>query len=446
MSLKTCGSLTILEMSSPSSVAADCNALLSTSKTPFLNEGHITGHQALARLLPPVIPDSFQNSVLTKPSFGSKSKGLIHIAFNDDSPLVAQKMLDDMRGMITAYMHKHGFSVGMIDMKLPDQAQAQIAGYKAKCLAGYDDVLVRMHQATTTDVFGAAEMENVIRGLSVGCNDGISRSIQESTNMTKNHCRFNDLVDSGSKGNKINIRQMMGCLGQQEIDGKRIANGLLHRTLPHFSKYDMGIEARGYVQQSFFEGLSPQNFFFHAMGGREGLIDTAVKTASTGYIQRRLIKSMEDLRCEYDETIRTTDQQIVQFRFAEDGMDNCSLELQEIPFSQALLECSDKLLAQQYSILVAYAPSLFSKYIYGGGNRGTLQASLPVVDYYLKVVCNGMYTDDDATVTYPAHVIRILTAVLKEEDLGKQTPKTYTPTRPQQKKKKNKKMMKLFST
>jgi DNA-directed RNA polymerase II subunit RPB1 len=404
-----------------------CNVLLSTSKTPFLHDGNITGQQALASLLPDVIPASFHKRVLTKSAFGSKSDGLIHIAFNDDCPRVAQKMLDDMRGMITAYMHKHGFSVGMVDLKLTENAQEQIKGYKAFCLKGYEDVMVRMHQPHLTELFGEAELENAIRGLSVNCNDAISRSIQESTNLVETHCRFNDLVDSGSKGNKINIRQMMGCLGQQEIDGKRIANGLLHRTLPHFSKYDMGIEARGYVQKSFLEGLTPQDFFFHAMGGREGLIDTAVKTASTGYIQRRLIKSMEDLRCEYDETIRNTDRQIVQFLFAEDGMDNCTLELQSIPFADALAECNVQLLKQQYSILRATDPTLFSKYIYGKTEEdGTSIPSLPIVDYYLNVVCSSIYKEDNARVTFPVHVIRILDTVLKN-DINKQKQKKYSP-------------------
>lgn len=93
--------------------------------------------------------------------------------------------------------------------------------------------------------------------------------------------------------------QMIACVGQQNVEGKRIPFGFAGRTLPHFTKDDLGPESRGFVENSYLRGLTPQELFFHAMGGREGLIDTAVKTSSTGYIQRRLVKAMEDLtiRC-----------------------------------------------------------------------------------------------------------------------------------------------------
>lgn len=91
------------------------------------------------------------------------------------------------------------------------------------------------------------------------------------------------------------LLQMMACVGQQNVEGKRIPFGFIDRTLPHFVKDDYGPESRGFVENSYLRGLTPQEFFFHAMGGREGLIDTAVKTSSTGYIQRRLVKAMEDL-------------------------------------------------------------------------------------------------------------------------------------------------------
>ena len=106
---------------------------------------------------------------------------------------------------------------------------------------------------------------------------------------------------------------MIACLGQQNIDGKSIPDGWTDRTLPHFPKYDDGPESRGFVDSSFIEGLTPQEFFFHAMGGREGLIDTAVKTSETGYIQRRMIKSLEDLKIAADGTVRNEMKEIVQF-------------------------------------------------------------------------------------------------------------------------------------
>ena len=99
--------------------------------------------------------------------------------------------------------------------------------------------------------------------------------------------RFVIMVNAGSKGSDLNISQMISCLGQQNVDGKRIPYGFEDRTLPHFVKFDDSPSARGFVESSFISGLTPEELFFHAMGGRVGLIDTAVKTSQTGYIQRR---------------------------------------------------------------------------------------------------------------------------------------------------------------
>ena len=128
------------------------------------------------------------------------------------------------------------------------------------------------------------------------------------------------MLKAGSKGSTINVSQMVACVGQQNIEGRRIPFGFTDRTLPHYKKFDDGAEARGFVENSFVKGLTPQEFFFHAMSGREGLIDTAVKTAETGYIQRQMVKAMEDLVTQHDGTVRDARGGIVQFHYGEDGI------------------------------------------------------------------------------------------------------------------------------
>ena len=123
--------------------------------------------------------------------------------------------------------------------------------------------------------------------------------------------RLKAMVTAGSKGSNLNISQIMACVGQQNVEGKRIPFGFSQRTLPHFSKDDFGPASKGFVKNCYLTGLTPQEFFFHAMGGREGLIDTAVKTAETGYIQRRLIKALEDVMVKYDGTVRTSKEQVI---------------------------------------------------------------------------------------------------------------------------------------
>ena len=119
-------------------------------------------------------------------------------------------------------------------------------------------------------------------------------------------------------------------VGQQNVEGKRIPFGFRHRTLPHFIKDDYGPESRGFVENSYLAGLTPSEFFFHAMGGREGLIDTAVKTSETGYIQRRLIKAMESVMVAYDGTVRNSNQYVVQLCYGEDGMAGEHIEFQNL--------------------------------------------------------------------------------------------------------------------
>jgi DNA-directed RNA polymerase II subunit RPB1 len=123
--------------------------------------------------------------------------------------------------------------------------------------------------------------------------------------------RLKGMVFAGSKGSNMNISQIMACVGQQNVEGKRIPFGFSDRSLPHFTKGDYGPESKGFVENSYLTGLTPSEFYFHAMGGREGLIDTAVKTATTGYISRRLIKALEDVMVKYDGTVRTSKELII---------------------------------------------------------------------------------------------------------------------------------------
>jgi len=119
----------------------------------------------------------------------------------------------------------------------------------------------------------------------------------------------------------LNLSQMAGCVGQQAVRGERISRGYWSRTLPHFPKGDLGAEAKGFVKSCYKSGLTPTEYFFHSMGGREGLVDTAVRTSRSGYMQRRLINALEDLKVKEDRSVRNTADTIVQFKFGEDGID-----------------------------------------------------------------------------------------------------------------------------
>jgi len=129
------------------------------------------------------------------------------------------------------------------------------------------------------------------------------------------------MTKSGARGNILNLGQMSAVVGQQAIRGERINRGYSSRTLPHFRVDDLTPQARGFVESSYRKGLNPEEFFFHAMGGREGLVDTAVRTSTSGYMQRRLVNALQDMIIENDGTVRNSDKNIIQFRYGDDGID-----------------------------------------------------------------------------------------------------------------------------
>ena len=124
----------------------------------------------------------------------------------------------------------------------------------------------------------------------------------------------------------VNFSQIAACLGQQELEGRRVPRMISGKTLPCFQPFDLSERAGGYIQDRFFSGLRPQEYYFHCMAGREGLVDTAVKTAETGYMSRRLMKALEDLSLRYDGTVRNSTGGIVQLSYGDDGMEPTKME------------------------------------------------------------------------------------------------------------------------
>ena len=150
-------------------------------------------------------------------------------------------------------------------------------------------------------------------------------------NALKSDNNFLSTVNAGSKGDFFNIAQITGLLGQQNLSGQRVPKHLNKgkRTLPHYPipgkgkeiTKEMEYESRGFIRHSFIHGLNPQEFYFHAMSGREGITDTAMGTSKSGYIQRRIVKLLEDTAVKYDGTVRNTEGNIYQFVYGDDGFD-----------------------------------------------------------------------------------------------------------------------------
>ena len=267
---------------------------------------------------------------LDKGIFSKTSKGLIHTIYNDLGPQRAKDFINDLQRIVSYFLIIEGFSVGIGDMIADDETNDKIKDVIKQNKLKIDDVMQEVHLNIFENYSGQSNhqyFEGKVNGL---LNNTINQTGRIGLDNLDQKNRATNMVNSGSKGKPTNIAQMLACLGQQNVDGKRIPYGYIDRTLPHYYKYDDSSEARGFVENSFISGQTPQEYFFHAMGGREGLIDTACKTAETGYLQRKLMKSMEDLRVNYDYSVRNSSGCIVQFTYGDDGMDAAKVESQSL--------------------------------------------------------------------------------------------------------------------
>ena len=278
-----------------------------------------------------IIDGKYIRGQMDKGILGSGTKGLIHRSCNDFGNMAAAQFIDDLQNIVTEYMKQSAFSVGISDLitdsATNDKIISIISEKKDEVKNTIDEVMIGVFE-NTSGKSNQEEFETKINNILNKAQGDASK--EAFKNLSKDN-RFVVMVNAGSKGSKLNIQQMTACLGQQNVDGKRIPYGFEHRTLPHYTKYDDSAIARGFVESSYIDGLSPQELFFHAMGGRIGLIDTAVKTSTTGYIQRRLIKGLEDLMVNYDMTIRTNKNKVVQFSYGDDSVDTVKVENQELP-------------------------------------------------------------------------------------------------------------------
>jgi len=267
---------------------------------------------------------------MDKGVLGAGTKGLLQRTCNDFGNMASAKFIDDLQNVVTEYMKTSAFSVGISDLISDTQTNDDIV----KVITQKKNDVKNLIDQTQIGIFENNTGKTNEEEFETQVNNILNQATSEAgkiglKSLGKNN-RFVTMVNAGSKGSDLNISFMISCLGQQNVDGKRIPYGFEHRTLPHFTKYDDSPNARGFVESSYINGLSPQELFFHAMGGRVGLIDTAVKTSTTGYIQRRLIKGLEDLMVSYDMTVRTNKNKIVQFAYGEDNIDTVKVENQPI--------------------------------------------------------------------------------------------------------------------
>ena len=255
-----------------------------------------------------------------------KKDSVFYVIMRDFGPEYAVEAMNRLARLSARWLGEQGFSIGIGDV------------YPSAMLRERKDTLVRNAYERCIDLIGQFNRGEL--KTNPGCDEEatLEQEISSLLSKVREDCgaaclaelsRFNApliMAKCGSKGSNINVAQMVAAVGQQIIGGERVVDGFENRTLPHFVKGSRDPPAKGFVVNSFFSGLNPTEFIFHAMSGREGLVDTAVKTAETGYMSRRLMKSMEDLSARYDGTVRESGGGVIQMKFGDDGLDPVDME------------------------------------------------------------------------------------------------------------------------
>ncbi|KAG4093895.1 RNA polymerase III largest subunit Rpc1 [Neocallimastix lanati (nom. inval.)] len=275
-----------------------------------------------------IIQDSvLMCGVIDKSVIGDGSKdSIFYVVLREYGGREAAICMNRLAKVCARWLANRGFSIGIEDVQPGEELKLQKEDVVEKGYSDCDQLIAKSN---------AGELEN-----QPGCNQEQTLEAKISGVLSKirddvGQCCFQELNRHnaplimsvcGSKGSKINVSQMVACVGQQIISGNRIPNGFGDRSLPHFPRKSKIPPAKGFVRNSFYSGLTPYEFFFHAVSGREGLVDTAVKTAETGYMQRRLMKALEDLVTHYDGSVRNSTGGIIQFKYGDDGLDPIHME------------------------------------------------------------------------------------------------------------------------
>lgn len=277
------------------------------------------------------------SGILDKNHIGASSYSLIHCFFELYGGKYSAQLLSAFSKLFTVYLQSDAFTLGVEDILVTEKADYDRQRYiddsrNAGILAALESLgIENMGEEITTNKLAESYSKSV--HFSVLIDRNYKKHLQPFTNKITKACipigllqpfpknNLQLMVQSGAKGSTVNTIQISCCLGQIELEGKRPPMMISGRTLPSFPPFDTLPKAGGFIGSRFMTGIQPQEFFFHCMAGREGLIDTAVKTSRSGYLQRCLVKHLESLIVNYDMTVRDSNGSIVQYLYGEDGLE-----------------------------------------------------------------------------------------------------------------------------
>jgi DNA-directed RNA polymerase subunit A' len=262
---------------------------------------------------------------IDKAAIGAESGKIINKIEKEYGSAEVKKFLYNITRLAIEYLMMYGFSISISDQDLPNEAKNKIRSIIEKVRKDVDELIDLFEKGKIRVLTGRTPKES----LETLIKRRLNKALGETGKVLEKHMKENStllMAKSGARGELVNIVQTAALIGQETIMGERMERGYFDRTFPHFKKGDMSLEAKGFVGRGFKDGLTPFEFFFDAINSRESLMDKCLKTRHSGYMERRLVGALQDLKIEYDGTVRDSVKRIVQFVPGEDGLDPSKIE------------------------------------------------------------------------------------------------------------------------
>ena len=263
-----------------------------------------------------------KHGVIDEKAYGSFSGRILDKIVKEYGPARAREFLDRSTDLAICGIMKTGITTSTNDEEIPEEAQERINEHLRES-ENKVDKLVEAYENDYLEALPGRSLEETLEMKIMqvlGEARDVSGQIAENY-LTMEHNHSVVMARTGARASMLNLTQITSCVGQQSVRGGRIHRGYIDRTLPHFRKNELGAKAKGFVHSSYKKGLDPIEFFFHAMGGREGLVDTAIRTAQSGYMQRRLVNALQDLQVKPSGLVTDNQGMVIQLMFGEDGVD-----------------------------------------------------------------------------------------------------------------------------
>lgn len=271
-------------------------------------------------------------------AFGAFSGKILDSVVKEYGTDRARQFLDSATKLAISGIMKRGFTTSTADEEIPREAKDRIE----ELLSNAENKVEKLIEAYYNDELEALPGRSLRETLEMKIMQVLGEARDKSGEIAESYFGMDNhaviMALTGARGSMLNLTQIAACVGQQSVRGGRIERGYRNRTLPHFQEGDLGAKASGFVHSSYKSGLDPLEFFFHAMGGREGLVDTAIRTAQSGYMQRRLVNALQDLSVNLDGTVRDNRGVVIQTRYGEDGIDPAKSDYGKVADIDRLIE------------------------------------------------------------------------------------------------------------